>query len=106
MSVTPASVKAAFQDAIPTDAMSSRAVWRTAQDNRSRGPVRPTVSFEVLLMAEDELRNESSLPRAREATHHLGLDEAEMVNVRKVFLDCFGTFDRMDKDHSRLVSRC
>jgi hypothetical protein len=100
MSVTPASVKAAFQDAIPHR--------RDEFARRVEGRLRTIVHedqyvqrfpFEVLLMAEDELRERIKL--AAERVKQLiisGWTEAEMVNVRKVFLDCFGTFDRMDKD--------
>jgi hypothetical protein len=50
-------------------------------------------------MAEDELRERIKLASDRvKQLINAGWTTDQMITVQKVFLDCFGMFDRMDKD--------
>jgi hypothetical protein len=100
MPATPADVKAAFQNAIPhrRDEFERRINARLKSIVHEDGYVR-LYPEEVLVMASDELRARITLAadRVKELIDS-GWAADQMTTVRKVFLDCFGTFDRWDKD--------
>lgn len=97
---TPDDVKAAFQNAIPhrRDAFERRVKERLRSIAYEDGfPQR--YPEEVLVMASDELRERIKLAADRvKQLIDSGWTADQMITVRKVFLDCFGTFDRWDKD--------
>ena len=100
MPATPADVKAAFQDAIPhrRDAFARRIQERLGTIVHEDQYVQ-RFPLEVLSMAQDELRERFQLAAERvKQLIRTGWTADQMITVRKVFLDCFGTFDRMDKD--------
>jgi hypothetical protein len=100
MAVSPSDAKAAFQNAIPY----LRAAFELSVNNRLKTIVYEhgyvqRYPEEVLLMASDELRARIKLAAARvKQLIGSGWSADQMTTVRKVFLDCFGTFDRWDKD--------
>lgn len=99
MAASPSDVKAAFQDAIPhrRDEFARRVEQLRAHADSSRRIV--DYPAEVLLLAESELRSRIKLAADRvKQLIKSGWTATQMVTVRKAFLDCFGTFDRMDKD--------
>jgi len=100
MAATPSDVKAAFQNAIPN----RRADFERHTKARLRSIVHEDgypqrYPEEVLEMASDELRERIKL--AAERVKQLidsGWTADQMTTVQKAFLDCFGMFDRWDKD--------
>lgn len=100
MPANPEDVKNAFQNAIPH----RREVFERRVKARLRSIVHEDgypqkYPEEVLEMAGDELRKRIEL--AAERVKQLidsGWNADQMITVRKVFLDCFGMFDRWDKD--------
>jgi hypothetical protein len=100
MPATPADVKAAFQNAIPNrrDEFERRINARLKSIVHEDGYVR-LYPKEVLVMASDELRARITIAADRvKQLINAGWTADQMVTVRNVFLECFGTFDRMDKD--------
>lgn len=100
MAVGPDDVKAAFQNAIPH----LRSAFDLSVKNRLK-----TIAYEhgyvqrypeeVLQMAIDELRGRVTLAAGRvKQLIDSGWTADHTITVRKAFLDCFGMFDRMDKD--------
>jgi hypothetical protein len=100
MAATPDEIKAAFQNAIPH----RRTEFARRVNQRLRAIVHEdqyVVRYpaEVLSIAAGELRARIKLAADRvKQLIDSGWTADQMITVRKAFLDCFGLFDRMDKD--------
>jgi hypothetical protein len=100
MLLTPAAIKDAFQDAIPNRRDEFARQVKRLRNALLRGdPHLRRYPSEVLELAEAELRARIELASTRvKQLINSGWKADGMNSVRQAFLDCFGMYDRMDKD--------